>query len=92
LKVVGAAATIIDMVSVVGNRRLRTSVLNNTPGQKKPGITTDQPFTTTTVTSYLVHELATAAGGNQVSCDKNPDKAVSTVDTDAIMGENGGGK
>jgi hypothetical protein len=89
----GAAATSINMVSVVGNQHPTTSILNNNArGHNKRGIATGQPFTTTTVTGSLVQKPVTAAEGNQGSCDKNPDKAASTADTDAIVEKNGGGK
>jgi hypothetical protein len=54
-KVVGAATTIINMVSVIWNRRPMTSILNNSPGQKKWGITTGQPCTTTNVTNGQIN-------------------------------------
>jgi hypothetical protein len=84
-----AAAATIDMVSVIENRRPMTSILkNNTPGQEKRGIKAGKLFATTTVTGSLVQKTVTADGGNQGSCDKNPGKAASTSDTDAIVEEN----
>jgi hypothetical protein len=74
------------MVSFVGNRRPTTSILNNnTPGQDKWGITAGALVMTTTVTGSSVHKTVTVDGGNQGLCDKNPGKAASTSDTDAIV-------
>jgi hypothetical protein len=88
--VVKAAAPSIDMVSVVGNRRPTTLIIDNTPEQNKRGIYKGQTFTTTTVNGSLVQKPVTVAEGNQGSCDKNPVQAVTTDKMDAIVGKNGG--
>jgi hypothetical protein len=86
------ATAFIDMGSVIGNRRLTTSTINNAPDQHGRVVDQAKTCTTNTVTGSLLQKPVTVAASNQGSCDRNTGKAVTTDKMGAIIVKNGGNK
>jgi hypothetical protein len=70
-------------------RRLTTLTIDNAPALNNRGIDKDKAVTTATVTSSLLQKTVTLASANLGSCDKNPGKADTILDTGAIVGNEG---
>jgi hypothetical protein len=86
------AATAADTVNInlsVDDRRRRstTSTIGNAPARNSRGIDKESQPSTTTVTGSLLQKPVTLVAANLRSCDKNPGKADTTMDTGAIFGK-----
>jgi hypothetical protein len=85
-----AAATANIKLSIDDRRRRQTtSTINNAPACNNRGIDKETRATTTNVISSLLQKPVTLAADNLGSCDKNPGKADTTIDTGAIVGKEG---
>jgi hypothetical protein len=69
-------------------RRHRLSLMP--PAHNNRGIDKESQSPTTTVTGSLLQKPVTLAAANLGSCDKNPGKAYTTMDTGAIFEKKGG--
>jgi hypothetical protein len=69
-----------------------TSTIDNGPALNNRGIDQDKAVTTATVTGSLLQKPVILAAANLGSCDKNPDKADTILDTGTIVGNEGGNK
>jgi hypothetical protein len=78
-----AAAT--DSIKVSVDDRRRRSTTSTIPAHNNRGIDEDSQSPTTTVTSSLLQKPVTLAAANLGSCDKDPGKADTTMDTGAIF-------
>jgi hypothetical protein len=86
-----AAATANMNLSI--NDRWRystTSTIDNAPALNKRGVDEGNKVTTAHVTGSLLQKPVTLAAANLGSCDKNPGKADTTINTGAIVGNEGG--
>jgi hypothetical protein len=62
-----------------------TSTIDNAPTRNNRGTEEEIRAKTTTVTGSLLQKPVTLAAANLSSCDKNPGKADTTMDTGAIF-------
>jgi hypothetical protein len=65
-------------------------MINNAPARNNRGINEETRATTTTLTGSLLQKPVTLSAANLGSCDKNPGKADTTIDTGAIFEKKGG--
>jgi hypothetical protein len=63
---------------------------NHAPALNNSGIDQDKTVTTATATGSLLQKPVTLEAANLGSCDKNPGKADTILDTGAIVGSEGG--
>jgi hypothetical protein len=71
-------------------RRSTTLKIDNAPALNNRGIDQEKKGASATVTNSLLQKLVTLAAANLGSCDKNPGKAYTTLDTGAIIRNKGG--
>jgi hypothetical protein len=64
--------------------------IDNSPALNNRGIDQDKSVTTATATGSLLQKPVMLAAANLGSCDKNPGKADTILDTGAILGNEGG--
>jgi hypothetical protein len=85
--VAATAANTANINLYVDDRRRRsaTSTIINAPDRNSRGIDKESQPSTTTVTGSLLQKLVTLAAANLGSCDKNPGKADTKMNTGAIF-------
>jgi hypothetical protein len=86
-----SAATATIKLSINDRRRRSTtSTIDNAPARNNRGINEGSRAPAATVTGSLLQKWVTIVAANLGSCDKNPGKADTTIDTGAIVGNEGG--
>jgi hypothetical protein len=85
-----AADTANINLSVNDQRCLTTLTIDNDPTLNNRGIDQENKGALATVTGSLLQKPVTLAAANLGSCDKNPGKADTTLDTGAIVRNEGG--
>jgi hypothetical protein len=84
--VTATAADIANMNLSVDEHRHRStpSTIDNAPALNNRGIDQDKSVTTANATGPLLHKQVTLAAANLGSCNKNPGKADTIIDTGAM--------
>jgi hypothetical protein len=93
LELVAATATTTANMNLYVDYRqchLTSSMIDNAPALNNRGIDEGNKGTTATVTGSTLQKPVTLSAANLGSCDKNPGKADTTINTGAIVGNEGG--